>query len=245
MRRLALFAALALVACSPYGSTNPDGPPKYTRTVISDEFNTFDTRVWSTGKFGQSGVTPPYNSRETACYSPANVTVDGYLHLRYTDPATTPCGKPYLGASISTYRKIDLRPPVVIEARVCLNGGAGGIYNWPAFWTVGSGLDWPRLGEIDIMEGLGGRARGTYHDADGTQTFAEMGRTVGCHVYAIWWRDHRVTEFLDGHRFGIDATGVVDDPQDLILGAQGSGDIGGDDRYPDEVRVDWLHAFVP
>ena len=34
-----------------------------------------------------------------------------------------------------------------VRAKIPVSGGA-----WPAIWTLGSGMEWPSCGEIDIME---------------------------------------------------------------------------------------------
>ena len=54
----------------------------------------------------------------------------------------------YTSASLNTAGKIDfLYGRLEVRARIPVGGGA-----WPAIWTLGSGMEWPSCGEIDIME---------------------------------------------------------------------------------------------
>jgi len=84
-----------------------------------------------------------------------------------------------------------------IEARIKLPFGQG---IWPAFWTLGeniSSVSWPKCGEIDIMEMIGGSGRentvyGTVHwDSDGHASYGGQ-KTLSTgkfsddfHVYSI------------------------------------------------------------
>ena len=44
-----------------------------------------------------------------------------------------------------------------VRAKIPVSGGA-----WPAIWTLGSGMEWPSCGEIDIMGILSHQRRTTY-----------------------------------------------------------------------------------
>lgn len=102
-----------------------------------------------------------------------------------------------------------------LEARMKLPTGAG---LWPAFWLLGNDLrtvDWPKCGEIDIMENvpeIGGnplgptRVRATLH-APGfwgekghgaNYRFPNAGRVDdGFHVYGAIWTPNRVDFYVD------------------------------------------------
>jgi hypothetical protein len=84
---------------------------------------------------------------------------------------------------------------------------SGRILNWPAFWTTHSSGSWPANGEIDIMEGLGGRASATVHylNAQGVPsaiTIYPPGDWCGTHEYAATWTASAVTFTWDGTQAG-------------------------------------------
>ena len=54
----------------------------------------------------------------------------------------------YTSASINTSKKVEfMYGRVEVRARIPLESGS-----WPAIWTLGSDMEWPSGGEIDIME---------------------------------------------------------------------------------------------
>jgi hypothetical protein len=165
---------------------------------------------WAVGWFG-TGLTGPVNSAETLRYDPANVTAasDG-LHLTVTAHTgalvqTNPSdrgGYAYVGG--------------VAEARICLPGSAGRLFNWPAFWT--DGQSWPADGEDDVMEGLSGTAAYHFHSPAGGPGANMPGDWTGCHVYASRWVPGvSVTYYYDGRSVGSITSGVTSAPMYLIL----------------------------
>ena len=99
-----------------------------------------------------------------------------------------------------------------IEASAKVPEGKG---LWPAIWMMPKVQEkygeWPRCGEIDIMEVLGhetNKAMGTLHygiphgsqqgsvTLDGTETFAN-----GFHTYAIEWEPGKIEWFIDGQSY--------------------------------------------
>ncbi|MCP1374714.1 glycoside hydrolase family 16 protein [Dyella lutea] len=104
--------------------------------------------------------------------SPANVSLDGKGHLRIT-PLRDARGQ-WTSARIETHQA-DFHPPagglLRVEARIRMPDvqGPAALGYWPAFWMLGhtfrQRLDWPAVGEVDIVENVNGvnRAWGTLH----------------------------------------------------------------------------------
>jgi beta-glucanase (GH16 family) len=98
----------------------------------------------------------------------------GYLHIRVLHSGADPL-KSWTSGRIETVRT-DFQPPVggamAVEARIQLpnlNGVSAQGY-WPAFWMLGAPyrgnyMNWPGVGEIDIMENINGLNQwwGTFH----------------------------------------------------------------------------------
>lgn len=116
---------------------------------------------WSvqTGRWGTGAGEYQYYT-----YGQNNVSLDGNGNLVIQVRQETPpdgLGAPYnyTSARLATYGLATVEPPVRIVARMKLPSTTGTL---PAFWTVGlepgHEFDWPRQGEIDIVEypGLGG-----------------------------------------------------------------------------------------
>ena len=139
-------------------------PPGTWRLAFNGTFTgrALGTAGWSTGWLAQ-GITPPVSQPELECYDPANVTVSGgALHLSLIRQPHF-CGgraRPYTSGMINTDGKFQFTYGFM-QARIWLPGHAGQIVNWPAFWA--DGQNWPKDGEIDVLEGLGGKACWHFH----------------------------------------------------------------------------------
>jgi beta-glucanase (GH16 family) len=211
----AFFFMLAALACAQ--------PAPHWKLVWSDEFDgppgaPPDPAKWN---FDLGNTRWGNNEIETYTNSPANVFQDGNGDLvirairdaagRYTS-ARLQTGSP--GASLHT---ADLSWQFGrIEARAKLPFGQG---VWPAFWMLGEDfgtVNWPKCGEIDIMENFG-----TYHDNlavnngtvhgpgySGGKSITSSyklppGQTVSSdfHVYGIEWAHDSIEWFVDGVRY--------------------------------------------
>jgi hypothetical protein len=108
---------------------------------------------------------------------------------------------------------------------------SGQIYNWPAFWMVGTVGSWPTDGEIDIAEaggtgGGGGVLTWSYHftnpqngDAE-VITGAPSGNWCGTNTYSVTWSTSAVTISWNGTQVAdITASAsvpIVSDPMYVI-----------------------------
>ena len=144
------------------------------------------------------------------------------------------------------------------EIRAKLPCGKG---SWPAIWMLNSALDWPKGGELDIMEHIGrepGRIFSTVHTA-AAHGAGKGGATlvpdacVAFHDYQMHWTPQML-------RFGIDGkvhfvypnpgTGPdqwpFDTPQFLILNIAVGGDLGGavdDTLFPLRMEIDHVRVY--
>ena len=127
--------------------------------VWSDEFNT-DGRPDSTKWNYEQGFV---RNHEDQWYQPQNayqqnglLIIEGRREQR-KNPTYRPHGRywgqqrdsiHYTSACLTTQGKYSfLYGRLEVYARIPTAGGS-----WPAIWTLGSGMEWPSCGEIDVME---------------------------------------------------------------------------------------------
>ena len=102
-----------------------------------------------------------------------------------------------------------------VDVRAALPEGQG---LWPAIWMLGENIDevgWPKSGEIDIMEKIGGignekTVHGTAHWDNNGQTASFGGNEILTtdlknvfHVYSIIWTAEKITWFIDDVEFHV------------------------------------------
>jgi beta-glucanase (GH16 family) len=256
---------LSLAACQAADPHSPPGLPAHpTRTAappqpvgdppglwqlkFDDEFTgrSLNTAKWSTGWLAP-GITQPVNSLELECYDPARVGVfGGTLHLSLIRQQQS-CGgrmRPYTSGMVNSDGKFQFTYGLM-EARIWLPGRRGLISNWPAFWA--DGQNWPRDGEIDVMEGLAGQACWHFVYPDGNPGGCPAGRFAGgWHTYGADWEPAGITYYYDGHIVGRAKTGITSAPMFLVLNLATAHAYGGPVRVPGTMRVDyvrvWQHA---
>jgi len=194
---------------TPIPTTGYSTPESYAGMTLiwQDEFNgtALNETDWSfeTGGGG-------WGNNELEYYRKENTTVsDGVLII--TAKKESFSGSNYTSSRLITKGKKSFKFGRV-DIRAALPKGQG---IWPALWLLGSNIDdvgWPKCGEIDIMEMIGGSGRektvyGTPHwwDTDqighasyGSQyslssgTFADQ-----FHVFSIIWTADAITWYVD------------------------------------------------
>eukprot|EP00928_Gymnodinium_smaydae_P082579 TRINITY_DN65903_c0_g1_i1.p1 TRINITY_DN65903_c0_g1~~TRINITY_DN65903_c0_g1_i1.p1 ORF type:complete len:415 (+),score=27.52 TRINITY_DN65903_c0_g1_i1:40-1284(+) len=155
-----------------------------------------------------------------------------------------------------------------VEVRLKLPTARG---SWPAAWMLpfNSYLgDWPKCGEIDIMEHVGmdtGNVHGTVHtDSYNHMRGTQVGRVVPLsltewHTYGIIWTPDGIDFVVDGKRYhhfpndkrGDTATWPFDQPFYLILNIAVGGDWGGQkgvdaDAFSGDgqtLEVSWVRVY--
>lgn len=119
------------------------------KLIWEDNFdgNSLNTTYWTALKQNGGG------NGEVNYYLPENVSVhDGCLHLVAKDEKYSL--KDYTSGMVTTQNKVKFKYGKV-EARISVPHGVG---NWPAFWLLPNDNvygQWPRSGEVDIMEHVG------------------------------------------------------------------------------------------
>lgn len=211
-------------------SPKPDGIPGRWKLVLNAGFTgrSFDDSVWRAGWFG-TGVTGPINKHELACYRSSNVvsTQHEAVRLEVTADRSRCKGRArrFTGALLSTNPK-DGRARGgfryrygVVEARVYLPGVGSKIADWPSVMTLGQ--VWPRDGEDDVMENLGGTVCFHFHSPGhapgGNLGACDPGVTPGWHTVASDWEPHSVTWYYDGIEVGHVIKGITSAPMYIVL----------------------------
>jgi beta-glucanase (GH16 family) len=287
------LAAVALIAWSTSqddGGSLPSGPATDARAaagtatqngrrpdragwklVWRDEFNQLicPGRSWS---FEYGFV----RNAELQWYQPENASCDdGVLEIEarresvpnpFHDPDATDWREnrgaaAYTSASLISRRSFTYGR---FEARARIDPRAG---SWPAFWTLGSEGNWPRAGEIDIMEyyrdtvlanvckprpwGCGWSSARQSLDSLGGDAW-----TKRFHVWAMRWSPRAIDLFLDSElvnhfpvarAVGADRPNpYIDRPHQLLLSQAIGGVNGGDPantEFPVRLEVDYVRVY--
>jgi beta-glucanase (GH16 family) len=154
-----------------------------------------------------------------------------------------------------------------IEARIKNPAGRG---VWSAFWMLPTDWkygDWPRSGEIDIMEHVGFKADSVFATAhtksftnskgtENTRAFYQLDVESTFHVYAVEWRADRMDFFVDGFLYNtfVNQHKTVDEwPYDqrfhiilnLAVGGNWGGTKGVDESiWPRRMEVDYVRVYA-
>ncbi len=151
-----------------------------------------------------------------------------------------------------------------IDIRALLPKGQG---IWPALWMLGNDITtvgWPRCGEIDIMEMVGGSGRertvhGTLHwdfnghaQAGGSYTLSSGTFYHEYHVFSIIWDEQTVRWFVNDNQFyQIDITPghMTEFHQEFFfifnvaVGGNWPGNPNETTVFPQQMRVDYVRVF--
>lgn len=191
---------------------------------------------------------------------------EGNLHIvAKRESFTGPDGaRDYTSARMTTQNRQTFQYGI-IKARIKLPYGQG---LWPAFWMLGDNISqvgWPKCGEIDIMEMIGGGngrdnvVYGTLHwDSNG---HAEFGRSFSLssgifnndfHEFTINWDSEKIEMLVDGQVFN---TVVITNasmsefhqPFFIILNVAVGGNWPGAPNnqtvFPQEMIVDYVRVY--
>ena len=270
---VSLFMAFASSLAGETESAATVGPPAGYRLVWSDEFDTDglpDPGRWSYDTMSnRSG----WANEERQYYAAArreNSRIEhGALIIEARHEPTRAFkdsgGQNYTSARLVTNGQRSWTYGF-FEIRAKLPCGRG---TWPAIWMLADApvINWPDIGEIDIMEHVGfdpGVVHGTIHTkaynhvintARGDQTTIADACTA-FHRYQLTWTSERITIGADDRpyfQFDREASGghdvwPFDAPQYLILniavGGTWGGEKGVDDAvFPQRMEVDYVRVY--
>lgn len=247
----AALAGLSLAGCQPGAAgvtpapPQPAGhPPGSWHLIFHDEFSgrSLDLAHWSAGWLAR-GITVPVQPEDLQCYDPAQVGLGGSeldLTLVHNPEACGGRTRPYASGLVNTWRKFSFRYGF-LEARIWLPGTRW-IANWPAFWATG--YSWPRDGEIDVLEGLHGRACWHFVNATGVRGNCAGGQFArGWHTYGADWEQGFISYYYDGQVMGTIRNGITAARMYLILNNATAPQTGGPVLAPATMRVDYVRVW--
>ena len=212
MKRLSVWILLAaLLACGCAGNSSGSGKssnaPEYEgyHLVWEEEFDgdTLNKEDWN-----YETHEPGWVNNELQAYLPKDEYVyvkDGHLVIQPVKD-----GDQYFSGRINTQKKHSLTYGR-IEAGIKVPKGKG---LWPAFWMMPDDESrygqWPKCGEIDIMEVLGDntkRTHGTIHFGEPhTQLHMSYDLKEGdfseeYHLFSVEWDPDEIRWYVDGEQF--------------------------------------------
>lgn len=231
------------------------------RTMIwSDEFDgeQLDEEYWNY-ELGNNGG---WGNNELQNYTRENTEVkDGYLIIT----AKRENGS-YTSSRLTTEGKFDFKYGRV-DIRAALPKGQG---IWPALWMLGANFrtaGWPKCGEIDIMEMVGGNANGRDDTVHGTVHWdnfgsyanyggsftKKSGRFYGeFHVFSIEWNEKEIIWYVDDEQYHvIDTTpqGLLEFQENFFflfnvaVGGNWPGSPDSSTLFPQYLIVDYVRVF--
>jgi hypothetical protein len=172
-------------------------------------------------------------------------------------------GSNYTSARMKTQGKQEFKYGR-IDIRALLPKGQG---IWPALWMLGSDINtvgWPRCGEIDIMEMIGGSGRenqvhGTLHwylnghvYTGGSYTLPTGIFANKYHVFTIIWDETYIKWYVNDiffHQINITPEHMTEFHQDyffifnVAVGGNWPGSPNATTVFPQQMRVDYIRVF--
>lgn len=248
------------------GYSTPLSYPTYT-LVWNDEFdgNALNIADWNyeigTGNNGWGNNELQFYRQENTSVSNGILTIEAkrefFSGSQFTSSRLTTKGKQSF-----QHGRIDIRAAMPFGQGI-----------WPALWMLGNSIDnvgWPRCGEIDIMEMVGGNVpgggdnvtHGTVHWANasgarelfgGKKTLANGTLADNWHVYSIIWDNQKIEWYLDDVRYNsIDVTPANLDElrnqkfffiMNVAVGGDWPGSPDPSTVFPQKMFVDYIRVF--
>ncbi|MFD2785740.1 glycoside hydrolase family 16 protein [Hymenobacter rubripertinctus] len=274
---LGLACTLGLLSCTETKTKNvpaptPTPPPtaavneeprdysQYTEPIWADEFNggALDQATWTYelggGGWGNNELQAYTNSTDNVYLTGGNLVIQARRQQSGNNAYTS--GRLITkGKRSFQYGRIDVR------AKVPKGKGV-----WPAIWMMGSDIDqnnWPKCGEIDIMELRGSRPTelistmhfgNSYADrrSKGTTKTVATPLSDDFHTYSVVRSKDLLRFFLDGNLYytftGSEASPFpFNNPFFMLLNVAVGGDFDGDPDastvLPQQMQVDYVRFY--
>jgi len=273
----ALFSLILLLCgCRPLAISDPPPPipPSPWTLVWSDEFSTPDgsspdPKKWTYdlgGKgWGNHELESYTNRKENAHIEKGNLVITAQKESFTGADGVT---RDYTSARLKT-QGLFVQTYGRIEARIKIPEGQG---MWPAFWMLGEDIptvDWPKCGEIDIMENVGkepAAIHGSLHGPSTTRRTSDLtaifnlppGQSLAddFHLYAIEWEPDTVRFYVDSNLYAsfhssdwpTGGIWVFNHPFFIILNLAVGGDWPGppdaSTKFPQTMLVDYVRVYT-
>jgi beta-glucanase (GH16 family) len=199
-----------------------------------------------------------WGNNEQEIYTTNNhIIVDGKLIITAKKE-----GEKYTSTKITTKGKKEFQyGRIEIKAKLPVGQGI-----WPAFWMLGadiSKVNWPKCGEIDILEYVGKNPEQVYTSLHTPDSHGETINTAktkipniekGFHTYAIDWTKDKIEFFVDNKSVYVFAPKDKNEnsypfnkPFYIIVNLAVGGNFGGpavDDKiFPQQFIVDYIKVY--
>lgn len=205
-----------------------------------------------------------WGNNELQYYRPENTTVENGL-LVITAKKESFSGQQYTSSRLVTQGKRNFKYGRV-DIRAVMPEGQG---LWSALWMLGESIStvgWPRCGEIDIMEMIGGQptndrtTHGTVH-WDNKGTHANFGKSYTkpngklsdqFHVYSIVWDEKSIKWYFDDILYNTVDTSPADLSEfqerfffifNVAVGGNWPGSPTETTKFPQRMAVDYIRVF--
>ena len=233
------------------------------KLVWQDEFDgeALNETFWNY----ETGNNGGWGNNELEYYTKENTELkDG--HLIITAKKESKGGFNYTSSRLTTQDKFSFTYGRV-DIRAALPKGQG---IWPALWMLGQNFKtagWPKCGEIDIMEMIGGNQNGRDNTVYGTVHWDNAGNYAQYgghyekqsgplngefHVFSIVWDAEKIVWYIDDKQYHIiDITPKeLDEFQkdffllvNLAVGGNWPGNPDGSTLFPQYLIVDYIRVF--
>ncbi|REG88340.1 glycoside hydrolase family 16 protein [Algoriphagus antarcticus] len=247
------------------GYTSPESYTGY-KLAWADEFNSSSISEDWTFELGDGcPALCGWGNEELEYYKKENTSLaDGKLII--TAKQESEGGRSYTSSRMITKGKQSFTFGR-IDIRAILPKGQG---LWPALWMLGTNIDevsWPKCGEIDIMEMIGGATEdrdrtthGTVH-WDNAGSYANYGGSTKLstgifndeyHVFSIDWDSQKIVWLLDGVEFHVIDIRPADLDEfhkpmffifNVAVGGKWPGRPDVTTIFPQEMKVDYVRVF--
>ncbi len=234
--------------------------------IWNDEFNSssLNTALWNFEIGDGCPNLCGWGNNELQYYRQENTTVTGG-NLVITAREENFQNRAYTSSRLTTQNKFDFAfGRVDISAKLPMGQGI-----WPALWMLGSNISsvgWPRSGEIDIMEMIGGNASGRDNTTHGTIHWDNQGQVSNggsrvlpngifndnFHLFSIIWNETEIVWLLDNEEyFSADIRSAeMSELQNefffifnIAVGGNWPGNPNAETTFPQQMQVDYIRVY--